>query len=89
MLLQADSECWVIVHHDRNAPPAEFAELKRLYGSNERVLLIEDRTRCGCGQFAWSMERSVPCTCLPRPEKPIANDGIDFIESHDESWKAG
>lgn len=51
MLLQADSECSVTVHHDRNAPPAEFAELKRRYGSNERVLLVEDRTRCGWGQF--------------------------------------
>ena len=51
MLLRADKECSVTVHHDRNAPPAEFAELKRRYGANERVLLVEDRTRCGWGQF--------------------------------------
>lgn len=113
MLLQADSESSVTVHHDRNASPAEFAELKRLYGSNERVLLVEDRTRCGWGQFglvdatiralrllaasgkAYSHAYLVSCSCWPiRPLVELRqfldrNDGIDFIESHDESWMTG
>lgn len=51
MLLKADDECVVSVHYDRNSSPAEFAEIKRRYGTNERVLLVEDRARCGWGQF--------------------------------------
>ena len=51
MLLKADGECLVTVHYDRNSPSQEFAELKRRYGKNERVFLVEDRARCGWGQF--------------------------------------
>lgn len=113
MLLQADEECSVTVHHDRNAPPAEFAELKRRYGSNERVLLVEDRVRCGWGQFglvdgtiralrllsasgkAYSHAYLISCSCWPiRPLVELKqfldrNDGLDFIESHDEGWMTG
>lgn len=51
VLLSADSECLVAVHYDRNSPSMDFAELKRRYGPNERVLVVEDRVRCGWGQF--------------------------------------
>ncbi|KNY13339.1 hypothetical protein AKG11_29665 [Shinella sp. SUS2] len=51
MLLTADDECVVCLHYDRNSSLAEFAELKRRYDANERVLLVEERARCGWGQF--------------------------------------
>jgi hypothetical protein len=51
MLLAADGECLVAVHYDRNSSDADFAALKRQYGANARVLLVEDRVRCGWGQF--------------------------------------
>lgn len=51
MLLAADGECLVAVHYDLNSPSAQFTELKRRYGANGRVFLVEDRVRCGWGQF--------------------------------------
>lgn len=51
MLLKADGECLVAVHYDGNSSSMEFAELKRRYAGEERVLLVEDRARCGWGQF--------------------------------------
>jgi hypothetical protein len=51
MLLKADGECLVTVHYDRNSSSADFADLKRRYGSHARVFLVEDRARCGWGQF--------------------------------------
>ena len=51
MLLKADGECVVCVHYDRNSSSTEFAEIKRRYGASERVLLVEDRARCGWGGF--------------------------------------
>lgn len=51
MLLKADGECLVAVHYDRNSSEADFAALKQRYGAHARVLLVEDRVRCGWGQF--------------------------------------
>lgn len=51
MLLKADSGCLVAVHYDGNSPAADFAELKRRYADDGRVLLVKDRARCGWGQF--------------------------------------
>jgi hypothetical protein len=51
MLLKADGECVVCVHYDGNSSLKEFVELKRRYGTSDRVLLVEDRVRCGWGQF--------------------------------------
>lgn len=51
MLIKADNECLVTVHYDRNSSSADFAELKQCYEANNRVLFVEDRVRCGWGQF--------------------------------------
>lgn len=51
MLLAADDASLVAVHYDRNSPQADFAALKRRYDAQARVLLVEDRARCGWGQF--------------------------------------
>ncbi|MGJ7043179.1 hypothetical protein J2Y63_006463 [Shinella sp. BE166] len=51
MLLRSDANCTLVVHYDRNSPSSEFAELKRRYGAHDRILLVEDRARCGWGQF--------------------------------------
>lgn len=51
MLLKVDGECLVTVHYDRSSPPADFADIRRRYGENARVFLVEDRVRCGWGQF--------------------------------------
>jgi hypothetical protein len=51
MLLAADDTCFVTVHYDLNSSSAHFGELKRRYGAHDRVFFVEDRVRCGWGQF--------------------------------------
>ena len=113
MLLAADAMGTVVVHYDRNSPKNAFDALKGKYGGHDRVLLVEDRVRCGWGQFglvegtiralrllrerrvSYTHAYLVSCSCWPL--RPLAElrqfldrqAGVDFIESHDETWMTG
>jgi hypothetical protein len=50
-LVEADPTANVVVHYDRNASKSQFSALRQALQDHDRVWLVEDRARCGWGQF--------------------------------------
>lgn len=51
-LVEGDPDCQVVIHYDMNSPPDSFDTLKKLVGEMGRVQCIENRVRCGWGDFS-------------------------------------
>lgn len=50
-LLQVDRECLIAVHYDSNSSSSEFSKIKKRYEGRNNVLFVQNRARCGWGQF--------------------------------------
>lgn len=50
-LTDADPGCHVVVHYDAKAPTGDYNDLRAAFDANGQVLFVEDRVRCGWGEF--------------------------------------
>lgn len=50
-LVEASTDARAIIHFDLGSPQADFEELKRRVGGNERLHIVERRTRCRWGRY--------------------------------------
>jgi len=52
LLTEWNDEARAIIHYDLNSPDAQFQKLKAEFAQSDRVHLINDRIRCGWGDFS-------------------------------------
>src|SRR3954470_7571696 len=51
IITTADPSAWVVIHYDATAGEGKFRALSELVATLPRVALVEQRARCGWGEF--------------------------------------
>src|SRR5882724_7041378 len=96
-----DDNAHAVIHYDLKSPAAEFAKLKSELATSSRVHLVQDRIKCGWGDFTLvdavvrslrlirkqkiDCERVMLMSGACMPIRPL----MEFIEAFDSDWMVG